>query len=242
MAKGQQSGQYIYIGGPTADDTHSNPDSWANAWATLDKLRTYYDTDGLPDPTDGVPTGKTIYLRKGETFVGTITVKSSATNVSITTDPTTADPGTEPPMILGSVPIGAGSLFVVDDPGNPNDGDWVPHTTGIWKIQLVPGVVPKYLFDGDDPQDETPALQTLARTPNVGTWMRNKIYRTDDNTTTANSADDWATLYPFESLPADIEGAEIVVAPFEVGWRRDVTAILTGDEARVLVTFGLQPI
>jgi len=37
-------------------------------------------------------------------------------------------------------------------------------------------------------------------------------------------------------------GTELVVAPFEVGWRRDVTMILTGDSARVLVTFRLQPI
>ena len=35
---------------------------------------------------------------------------------------------------------------------------------------------------------------------------------------------------------------ERVLAAFEAGWRRDVTAILTGDGARVVVTFGLQPI
>jgi thiol-activated cytolysin len=50
-------------------------------------------------------------------------------------------------------------------------------------------------------------------------------------------------LWDYDPVSAnDHLGGEIVVAPFEVGWRRDVTAILTGDEARVLVTFGLQPI
>ena len=52
-----------------------------------------------------------------------------------------------------------------------------------------------------------------------------------------------ADLWDYDPVSAnDRLGAELVVAPFEVGWRRDVTAILTGDEARVIVTFGLQPI
>ncbi len=52
-----------------------------------------------------------------------------------------------------------------------------------------------------------------------------------------------ADLWDHDPISAnDHLGAEVVTAPFEVGWRRDVTAILTGDEARVLVTFGLQPI
>lgn len=52
-----------------------------------------------------------------------------------------------------------------------------------------------------------------------------------------------ADLWDYDPVSAnDHLGAELVIAPFEVGWRRDVTAILTGSEARVLVTFGLQPI
>lgn len=52
-----------------------------------------------------------------------------------------------------------------------------------------------------------------------------------------------ADLWDWDPVSAnDHLGAEIVVAPFEVGWRRDYTAILTGDDARVVVTFGLQPI
>jgi thiol-activated cytolysin len=42
--------------------------------------------------------------------------------------------------------------------------------------------------------------------------------------------------------PDDSIGNETVVAPFELGWRRDVTLLLTGDDARVVVTIGLQPI
>ncbi|HVV84092.1 MAG TPA: thiol-activated cytolysin family protein [Kofleriaceae bacterium] len=52
-----------------------------------------------------------------------------------------------------------------------------------------------------------------------------------------------ADLWDYDPVSAnDHLGAELVVAPFETGWRRDVTAILTGDDARVLVTFGLEPI
>lgn len=42
--------------------------------------------------------------------------------------------------------------------------------------------------------------------------------------------------------PDDTIGNEVVIAPFELGWRRDVTLLLTGDDARVVVTIGLQPI
>ena len=42
--------------------------------------------------------------------------------------------------------------------------------------------------------------------------------------------------------PDDQIGNEVVVAPFELGWRRDVTLLLTGDDARVVVTLGLEPI
>ena len=52
-----------------------------------------------------------------------------------------------------------------------------------------------------------------------------------------------ADLWDYDPVSAnDHLGAEVVLAPFEVGWRRDLTVILTGDQARVLVTFGLQPI
>ena len=37
-------------------------------------------------------------------------------------------------------------------------------------------------------------------------------------------------------------GNETVVAPFETGWRRDIQATLTGDGARLVVTWGLTPI
>jgi hypothetical protein len=50
-------------------------------------------------------------------------------------------------------------------------------------------------------------------------------------------------LWDYDPISAnDSMGRELVVAAFEAGWRRDVTAILTGDGARVVVTFGLQPI
>ncbi len=42
--------------------------------------------------------------------------------------------------------------------------------------------------------------------------------------------------------PDDSIGNEVVIAPFELGWRRDVTLLLTGDDARVVVTIGLTPI
>ena len=50
-------------------------------------------------------------------------------------------------------------------------------------------------------------------------------------------------LWDYDPISAnDSMGRELVLAAFEAGWRRDVTAILTGDGARVVVTFGLQPI
>jgi hypothetical protein len=50
-------------------------------------------------------------------------------------------------------------------------------------------------------------------------------------------------LWDYDPISAnDSMGRELVQAAFEAGWRRDVTAILTGDGARVVVTFGLQPI
>jgi len=52
-----------------------------------------------------------------------------------------------------------------------------------------------------------------------------------------------ADLWDYDTVSAnDSMGREIVAAPFEAGWRRDVNVLLTGDEARVVVTFGLQPI
>ena len=49
-----------------------------------------------------------------------------------------------------------------------------------------------------------------------------------------------ADLWDYDPVSAnDHLGAELVAAPFEVGWRRDVTVTLTGDQARVVVTFGL---
>ncbi len=50
-------------------------------------------------------------------------------------------------------------------------------------------------------------------------------------------------LWDYDPVSAnDRLGTELVIAPFEIGWRREVTAILTGDSARVVITFGLQPI
>ena len=42
--------------------------------------------------------------------------------------------------------------------------------------------------------------------------------------------------------PDDNIGNEVVVNPFETGWRKDVTVTLTGDGARVRVSFSLTPI
>lgn len=40
----------------------------------------------------------------------------------------------------------------------------------------------------------------------------------------------------------DSIGAEVVIAPFETGWRRDVAILLTGDDARVTVRLRIEPI
>jgi len=42
--------------------------------------------------------------------------------------------------------------------------------------------------------------------------------------------------------PDDNIGDVAVDVPFELGWRRDISLLLTGDDARVTVTIGLQPI
>ncbi len=42
--------------------------------------------------------------------------------------------------------------------------------------------------------------------------------------------------------PDDTIGNMSVSAPFDLGWRRDISLLLTGDDARVTVTIGLQPI
>jgi thiol-activated cytolysin len=52
-----------------------------------------------------------------------------------------------------------------------------------------------------------------------------------------------AFLVDYDSLSNDdLIGNEVVSAPFELGWRRDVDVLLTGDDARVIVTFALEPI
>ncbi len=52
-----------------------------------------------------------------------------------------------------------------------------------------------------------------------------------------------ADLWDYDPVSAnDHMGREVSYASFEAGWRRDVTVLLTGDDARVSVTFGLQPI
>ena len=43
-------------------------------------------------------------------------------------------------------------------------------------------------------------------------------------------------------LPDDHMGNEVVLAPYETGWRKDVTVFLSGDSAKVNITFELQPI
>lgn len=52
-----------------------------------------------------------------------------------------------------------------------------------------------------------------------------------------------ADLWDYDPISAnDAMGREVANASFEAGWRRDVQVMLTGDDARVVVTFGLQPI
>jgi len=45
-----------------------------------------------------------------------------------------------------------------------------------------------------------------------------------------------------DTIGDDNLGDEIVINPFETGWRKDVTVTLTGSGARVRVVFGLEPI
>jgi thiol-activated cytolysin len=42
--------------------------------------------------------------------------------------------------------------------------------------------------------------------------------------------------------PNDDLGTEVVIAPFETGWRKSVDVLLTGDGARVVVHFSIEPI
>lgn len=42
--------------------------------------------------------------------------------------------------------------------------------------------------------------------------------------------------------PDDDLGTEVVLAPFETGWRKSVDVLLTGDGARVVVHFSIEPI
>ena len=43
-------------------------------------------------------------------------------------------------------------------------------------------------------------------------------------------------------LPDDHLGHITALAPFETGWRREVSVYLTGSDVRILVTFELRPI
>ena len=49
-------------------------------------------------------------------------------------------------------------------------------------------------------------------------------------------------LTDHDTLADDLIGNEVVVNPFETGWRKDVTMTMTGDDARVRVSFSLAPI
>ncbi len=52
-----------------------------------------------------------------------------------------------------------------------------------------------------------------------------------------------ADLTDYDPVTAnDHMGRDLVNAAFEAGWRRDISILMTGDQARVVVTFGLQPI
>jgi hypothetical protein len=52
-----------------------------------------------------------------------------------------------------------------------------------------------------------------------------------------------ADLWDYDPIGGDdAMGRETAMAAFEAGWRRDVTVQLTGDGARVVATFRLQPI
>ncbi|MEO7731204.1 MAG: thiol-activated cytolysin family protein [Kofleriaceae bacterium] len=51
-----------------------------------------------------------------------------------------------------------------------------------------------------------------------------------------------AKLTDSDLIGDDNIGDDIVINPFETGWRKDVTITLTGSSARVRVVFGLEPI
>ena len=51
-----------------------------------------------------------------------------------------------------------------------------------------------------------------------------------------------ANLIDYDPLGDDSSGDETVLAPFETGWRRDVSFVLTGSGSRVRVTYQLAPI
>jgi hypothetical protein len=52
-----------------------------------------------------------------------------------------------------------------------------------------------------------------------------------------------ARLIDQDALSGDDNiGDDVMINPFETGWRKDVTMTLTGDSARVRVNFSLAPI
>jgi thiol-activated cytolysin len=51
-----------------------------------------------------------------------------------------------------------------------------------------------------------------------------------------------ANLVDYDPVGDDASGDEVVVAPFEIGWRKDVSIVLTGSGSRVRVTYRLAPI
>jgi thiol-activated cytolysin len=51
-----------------------------------------------------------------------------------------------------------------------------------------------------------------------------------------------ASLYESDSVGDDDLGNEATIAPYETGWRKSADVLLTGDGARVKITFNLQPI
>jgi hypothetical protein len=44
------------------------------------------------------------------------------------------------------------------------------------------------------------------------------------------------------TLGDDASGDELVLAPYETGWRKDVSIVLTGSGSRVRVSYRLAPI
>jgi hypothetical protein len=52
-----------------------------------------------------------------------------------------------------------------------------------------------------------------------------------------------AHLYDYDPLSSNDDlGNEITIDPFETGWRKDSTVILTGSGSQVKVNFSLSPI